>query len=78
MSWWVRELRVLASIPIIILFGGLLSALLTMIFVFEAFVTELYEGPGKQLIVSIVHSKPISYNLYLYVRPFRPLYFSSF
>lgn len=58
MSWWVRELRVLASIPIIILFGGLLSALLTMIFVFEAFVTQLYQGPGKQLIVSIVHSKP--------------------
>ena len=59
MSWWVRELRVLASIPIIILFGGLLSALLTMIFVFEAFVTELYQGPGKQLIVNIVPSKPI-------------------
>ena len=64
MSWWVRELRVLASIPIIILFGGLLSAILTMIFVFEAFVTQLYEGPGKQLIVSIVHSTPIPYSLF--------------
>lgn len=54
MSWWVGELRVLASIPVIILFAGLLSAILTAIFVFEAFVTQLYEGPGKQLIVSIV------------------------
>ncbi|KAF8817614.1 DUF590-domain-containing protein [Phlegmacium glaucopus] len=50
MSWWARELRVLASVPIIILFTGLLSAILTAIFVFEAFVTRLYEGPGKKLI----------------------------
>ena len=53
MSWWVRELRVLASIPIILVFAGVLSAILTLIFVIEAFVTQLYEGPGKQLIVSI-------------------------
>ena len=80
MSWWVGELRVLASIPIIILFGGLLSALLTMIFVFEAFVTELYQGPGKQLIVSIVRSKKKPYPTYsqFFCRPFRQLYFSSF
>ena len=55
MAWWGRELRVLASVPVIILFAGLLSAILTVIFVFEAFVTELYEGPGKQLIVSVVY-----------------------
>ena len=79
MSWWVRELRVLASIPIIILFGGLLSALLTMIFVFEAFVTELYQGPGKQLIVSNCSFKALSHiSHFLYIRPLRPLYFSSF
>lgn len=52
MSWWVRELRILASIPVIIFFAGILSAILTGIFIFEAFVTQLYEGPGKQLIVS--------------------------
>ncbi|KAF9480330.1 DUF590-domain-containing protein [Pholiota conissans] len=50
MSWWVRELRVLASIPVIIFFAGILSAILTGIFIFEAFVTQLYEGPGKKLI----------------------------
>ena len=55
MSWWAGELHVLASVPVIILFTGLLSAILTAIFVFEAFVTQLYEGPGKQLIVSIVY-----------------------
>ena len=55
MSWWAGELRVLASVPVIILFAGLLSAILTVIFVFEAFVTQLYEGPGKQLIVSIIY-----------------------
>ena len=52
MSWWVRELRVLASIPVIVFFAGILSAILTIIFVFEAFVTQLYQGPGKNLIVS--------------------------
>jgi hypothetical protein len=55
MSWWAGELCVLASVPVIILFAGLLSAILTAIFVFEAFVTQLYKGPGKQLIVSIVY-----------------------
>lgn len=51
MPWWSRELRVLASIPVIVIFAGLLSAILTSIFLFEAFVTQLYQGPGKQLIV---------------------------
>lgn len=55
MSWWVGELRVLASVPVIILFAGLLSAILTVAFVFENFVTDLYQGPGKQIIVGIVY-----------------------
>ncbi|PPR03916.1 hypothetical protein CVT24_008101 [Panaeolus cyanescens] len=50
MTWWTKELRVLASVPVILLFAGILSALLTGIFVFEAFVTHLYQGPGKQII----------------------------
>lgn len=50
-TWWGRELRILASLPVILLFAGILSALLTFIFVFEAFVTHLYQGPGKHLIV---------------------------
>ncbi|KAF9038141.1 calcium-activated chloride channel-domain-containing protein [Panaeolus papilionaceus] len=50
MAWWAKELRVLANVPVILLFAGILSALLTGIFVFEAFVTHLYQGPGKQII----------------------------
>ena len=41
-----------ASIPVIILFGIVLAGLLTSIFVFEAFVTQLYTGPGHKYIVS--------------------------
>ncbi|KAF8309277.1 DUF590-domain-containing protein [Clavulina sp. PMI_390] len=46
--WWKRELKIIASIPVIMLFAGLLIALMTSIFVFEAFVTQLYTGPGHQ------------------------------
>ncbi|KAG6855942.1 hypothetical protein H0H87_009135 [Tephrocybe sp. NHM501043] len=49
-SWWRRELRILVSIPVLLLFAGTLAALLTGIFVFEAFVTQLYTGPGHQYI----------------------------
>jgi anoctamin-10 len=45
--WWKRELRMGISVPVIGLFGALLGALLTAIFLFEAFVTQLYTGPGK-------------------------------
>jgi anoctamin-10 len=48
--WWKRELRMLASVPVIALFAGVLATLLTGIFVFEAFVTQLYKGPGQKLI----------------------------
>ncbi|KAF9461505.1 calcium-activated chloride channel-domain-containing protein [Collybia nuda] len=49
-SWWKRELRMVASLPVLLLFAGILVALLTGIFVFEAFVTQLYTGPGHQFI----------------------------
>ncbi|KAF9074154.1 calcium-activated chloride channel-domain-containing protein [Rhodocollybia butyracea] len=48
--WWKREIRILASLPIILAFVALLSALMTGIFVFEAFVTQLYTGPGHKFI----------------------------
>ncbi|KZV63754.1 DUF590-domain-containing protein [Peniophora sp. CONT] len=48
--WWQRELRTLASVPVILVFAGLLFALLTAMFVFEAFVTTLYTGPGHEYI----------------------------
>ncbi|KZT25216.1 DUF590-domain-containing protein [Neolentinus lepideus HHB14362 ss-1] len=48
--WWKRELRTLASVPVIGLFSGVLAVLLTAIFVFEAFVSQLYTGPGQKWI----------------------------
>ncbi|CAE6500154.1 unnamed protein product, partial [Rhizoctonia solani] len=45
--WWKREFRMALSVPVIGLFGALLGGLLTAIFLFEAFVTQLYDGPGK-------------------------------
>ena len=52
LPWWKRELRILASLPVILLFAAALAALLTGIFVLEAFVTQLYTGPGQKFIVS--------------------------
>ncbi|KAF8662796.1 hypothetical protein AX16_001080 [Volvariella volvacea WC 439] len=49
-GWWRRELKVLASLPVILTFAGVLFALLTAIFVFEAFVAHLYTGPGNRFI----------------------------
>jgi anoctamin-10 len=49
---WRRDLRTTASAPVIFLFAVFLAGLLTSIFVFEAFITQLYTGPGHQYIVS--------------------------
>ncbi|KAF8586456.1 DUF590-domain-containing protein [Ramaria rubella] len=48
--WWKRELRMATSLPIILFFAAILAALLTAIFVFEAFVTRFYQGPLHQYI----------------------------
>ncbi|KAJ7036619.1 calcium-activated chloride channel-domain-containing protein [Mycena alexandri] len=48
--WWKHELRMVASLPVILLFAGVLLSILTGIFVFEAFVTQLYTGPGHKYI----------------------------
>ncbi|KAJ6504498.1 calcium-activated chloride channel-domain-containing protein, partial [Mycena vulgaris] len=48
--WWKRELRMVASLPVILLFAAVLVSILTGIFVFEAFVTQLYTGPGHKYI----------------------------
>jgi len=55
--WWKQELKMLASIPVIFLFALFLFALLTGIFVLEAFVAQLYTGPAQKIVVShpIVH-----------------------
>jgi anoctamin-10 len=45
-----REAKMAASVPILAACGTLLGALLTGIFIFEAFFAHLYAGPGKQLL----------------------------
>lgn len=66
--WWKNELkrfsRIAASVPVILVFVLLLAAILTGLFVFEAFVTQLYHGPGQQYIVSYFVSFLVSFNLY--------------
>lgn len=42
----------LAGLPVIALFAVVLAVILTGIFLFEAFVTQLYTGPGHRFIVS--------------------------
>jgi hypothetical protein len=51
--WWKHELRMIASLPVILVFAAVLVSILTGIFVFEAFVTQLYTGPGYKYIVSV-------------------------
>jgi anoctamin-10 len=49
--WWKRELRIISSLPIILFFAGVLAAILTAIFILEAFVTQFYRGPLHDYIV---------------------------
>ncbi|GBE86287.1 DUF590-domain-containing protein [Sparassis latifolia] len=48
--WWQKDFKMLASMPVIFLFAAVLGVLLTVVFVFEAFVTQLYTGPGHRYI----------------------------
>jgi len=50
--WWRKEARKVASIPVILLFASVLAVVLTGVFVLEAFVTQLYKGPGHRIVVS--------------------------
>ena len=47
-----RDVKMAASIPVIVVCGVGLGVLLMGIFVLEAFVGEVYEGLGKQVVVS--------------------------
>ncbi|KZT07509.1 DUF590-domain-containing protein [Laetiporus sulphureus 93-53] len=49
-SWWQKDLRMIAGMPVIALFAVVLATLLTCMFVVEAFVTELYTGPGHRFL----------------------------
>ncbi|KII87096.1 hypothetical protein PLICRDRAFT_176887 [Plicaturopsis crispa FD-325 SS-3] len=75
-AWWQRDFRVLASAPVILGFAVLLAALLTGIFVVEAFVTHLYTGPGSKLVVSsaiLPAQMSVSLPSELIVRPYQTL-----
>ncbi|GAC96041.1 plasma membrane stress response protein [Pseudozyma hubeiensis SY62] len=49
-EWWRRELRVVLSLPIVAFFASALAATMTLMFVVEIFVTQLYHGPLKQAV----------------------------
>lgn len=49
-EWWRRELRVILSLPIVAFFASVLAATMTLMFVVEIFVTQLYHGPLKQAV----------------------------
>ncbi|KZP13192.1 DUF590-domain-containing protein, partial [Athelia psychrophila] len=51
--WWKKELRVLASVPVTLLFTGILAALMTGIFMLEAFVSMLYTGPAHMVLQTL-------------------------
>jgi hypothetical protein len=44
----------MAGLPVIMLFATILAVVLTGIFVLEAFVTQLYNGPGHRFVVSLL------------------------
>ncbi|KAL5513194.1 hypothetical protein ACEPAH_3592 [Sanghuangporus vaninii] len=48
--WWKRDFRIFASLPVILLFSVALAVFLTANFLLEAFVTQLYNGPGQKII----------------------------
>ena len=48
-----RDLKVAASVPIIALCGVGLGVLLMGVFLLEAFVSEVYEGVGSRVVVSL-------------------------
>jgi hypothetical protein len=46
----VRESKMLATIPVILGSGIILGAVITTTFILEAFLAQLYDGPGKQAV----------------------------
>ncbi|KZT70878.1 DUF590-domain-containing protein [Daedalea quercina L-15889] len=49
-SWWKKDFRMLAGLPVIMLFAAVLAVLLMIVFVFEAFIATLYTGPGSRFV----------------------------
>ncbi|KIK69989.1 hypothetical protein GYMLUDRAFT_53112 [Collybiopsis luxurians FD-317 M1] len=49
-SAWMREIRILASVPIFLGFAVLLAILMTIIFFLEEFCEHFYTGPGQRYV----------------------------
>lgn len=47
---WHRELRIIASLPVILIFILLLLSILTLNFLAEVITAEVYDGPGKAFV----------------------------
>lgn len=47
---WRRELRIIASLPVILIFILLLLTILTLNFLAEVITAEVYDGPGKAFV----------------------------
>ncbi|WFD43976.1 hypothetical protein MPSI1_002641 [Malassezia psittaci] len=52
-EWWRRELRMILSLPIVLLFVALLAGAITLNFLTEIILGEIYEGPGKQVVTLV-------------------------
>jgi len=46
--WWLKDVRAITSLPVILFFGTILSLLISAIFTLEVILNEVYRGPGKQ------------------------------
>ncbi|WFD20148.1 hypothetical protein MCAP1_002392 [Malassezia caprae] len=47
---WRREMRIIASLPVILIFIVLLLSILTLNFLAEVITAEIYDGPGKAFV----------------------------
>lgn len=52
-EWWRRELRMLAAVPVILLFATLIVVTLTAIFSIEVIAAEVYDGPWKSIVTLV-------------------------
>lgn len=49
-KWYTRELRTLASVPVVFAFAAVLALVISFIFATEVVVNEVYGGPGKSVL----------------------------
>ncbi|TIB62994.1 hypothetical protein E3P77_03669 [Wallemia ichthyophaga] len=71
-AWYVRESKLLATLPVLALFAMLLAALLTIIFFIEEFGLQFYNGPLKSYI-SLILSAVCSVIVPLLITAYQPV-----